>query len=179
MNRRTLLAHAARLAAAAALGSLPQRGWSALPRPDGWSDAEEALLDAIGDTILPATPGSPGAGSVAIGRFILRMTADCHPPAAAEAVRRLLAEVAKRAQAGSRPFPELPAAERESLLVALERQPPPARDGIGPWRHVKDLTLLGYFTAEAGATQALRYDPVPGAYRGSVPLRPGDRAWAT
>ena len=129
MNRRTLLAHAARLAAAAALGSLPQRGWSALPRPDGWGDAEEALLDAIGDTILPATPGSPGAGSVAIGRFILRMTADCHPPAAAEAVRRLLAEVAKRAQAaGTRPFPELPAAERESLPVALERQPTPARN---------------------------------------------------
>ncbi|MFM9091974.1 MAG: gluconate 2-dehydrogenase subunit 3 family protein [Verrucomicrobiota bacterium] len=50
---------------------------------------------------------------------------------------------------------------------------------MAPWRHVKDLTLLGYFTAEAGATQALRYDPVPGAYRGSVPLRPGDRAWAT
>jgi len=180
VNRRTLLRHAAQLAAAAALGSLPHRGWSALPRPDGWSAAEEALLDAIGETILPATPGSPGAGSVAIGRFILRMTADCHPPAAADAVRRLLGEVASRAQAaGARPFPELPAAEQERLLVALERQPPSARAGVAPWRHVKDLTLLGYFTAEAGATRALRYDPVPGAYRGSVPLRPGDRAWAT
>jgi len=180
VNRRTLLRHAAQLGAAAALGSLPHRGWSALPRPDGWSAAEEALLDAIGETILPATPGSPGAGSVAIGRFILRMTADCHPPAAADAVRRLLGEVASRAQAaGARPFPELPAAEQERLLVALERQPPSARAGVAPWRHVKDLTLLGYFTAEAGATRALRYDPVPGAYRGSVPLRPGDRAWAT
>ena len=61
----------------------------------------------------------------------------------------------------------------------------PPRSGKACWwpwsasRHVKDLTLLGYFTAEVGATQALRYDPVPGAYRGSVPLRPGDRAWAT
>ncbi|MFM9092705.1 MAG: hypothetical protein ACKOUK_13330, partial [Verrucomicrobiota bacterium] len=73
MNRRTLLRHAARLAAAAALGSLPHRGWSALPRPDGWSASEEALLDAIGGTVLPATPESPGAGSVAIGRCILRM----------------------------------------------------------------------------------------------------------
>ena len=177
MNRRTLLRHAAQLAAVAALGTLPHRTWAALPRPEGWTEAEEALLDGIGDTILPATPGSPGAGSVAIGRFILRMTADCYAPAAAAAVRRLLAEVAK--QAGARPFPALPSAERERLLVALERQPPPARDGVAPWRHVKDLTLLGYFTAEAGATQALRYDPVPGAYRGSVPLRPGDRAWAT
>jgi hypothetical protein len=37
---------------------------------------------------------------------------------------------------------------------------------------------LGYFTAEAGATQALRYDPIPGAFRGSVKLTPGDRSWA-
>ena len=177
MNRRTLLRHAAQLAAVAALGTLLHRTWAALPRPEGWTEAEEALLDGIGDTILPATPGSPGAGSVAIGRFILRMTADCYAPSAADAVRRLLAEVAK--QAGARPFPSLPSAERERLLVTLERQPPPARDGVAPWRHVKDLVLLGYFTSEAGATQALRYDPVPGAYRGSVPLRPGDRAWAT
>jgi hypothetical protein len=38
--------------------------------------------------------------------------------------------------------------------------------------------LLGYFTSEQGATKALRYDPVPGTYRGSVPLAAGDRAWA-
>lgn len=177
MNRRTLLRHAAQLAAVAAFGALPHRTWAALPRPAGWTEADEALLDAIGDTILPATPGSPGAGSVAIGRFILRMTADCYAPAAADAVRSLLAEVTK--QAGARPFPAHPPAERERLLVALEPQPPPARDGVAPWRHVKDLVLLGYFTSEEGATQALRYDPVPGAYRGSVPLRPGDRAWAT
>jgi hypothetical protein len=161
VNRRTLLRHAAQLAAVAALGTLPHRTWAALPRPEGWTEAEAALLDGIGDTILPATPGSPGAGSVAIGRFILRMTADCYPPAAATALRQVLARV--RAAAGSRNWANL------SANV----------EGVAPWRHLKDLVLLGYFTSEAGATQALRYDPVPGAYRGSVPLKTGDRAWAT
>ena len=28
------------------------------------------------------------------------------------------------------------------------------------------------------ATQALRYDPIPGAYVGSVKLGPSDRSWA-
>ncbi|HRN58498.1 MAG TPA: gluconate 2-dehydrogenase subunit 3 family protein [Agriterribacter sp.] len=44
---------------------------------------------------------------------------------------------------------------------------------------MKELTLLGYFTSEIGATQALRYIAVPGKYEGCVPYTKGDRAWAT
>jgi hypothetical protein len=44
---------------------------------------------------------------------------------------------------------------------------------------LKELTLLGYFTSEVGATKALAYEAVPGDYRGCVDLRPGQRAWAT
>lgn len=43
---------------------------------------------------------------------------------------------------------------------------------------MKDLTLLGYFTSEAGATQALEYVPVPGRYEGCIDLKPGQKAWA-
>jgi len=38
---------------------------------------------------------------------------------------------------------------------------------------------IGYFTSEPGATIALRYDPVPGDYRGCVPLKDIGRGWAT
>ena len=44
---------------------------------------------------------------------------------------------------------------------------------------LKQLTILGYFTSEAGATQSLRYIPVPGKYDGSYPYKKGDKAWAT
>ena len=44
---------------------------------------------------------------------------------------------------------------------------------------VKELTLLGFFTSEAGATQVLQYDPVPGAYKGCVSLKEVGKAWAT
>jgi hypothetical protein len=47
------------------------------------------------------------------------------------------------------------------------------------FRMMKELTLLGYFTSEIGATQALRYVAVPGKYEGCVPYKKGDRAWAT
>jgi len=183
MNRREAIRQSARAAAAIALwAGLPGRTWAALAVPAGWSPAEESLLSLIGDAILPATPGSGGAGAVGIGRFILRMTDDCYLPEAGALLRRGLREIeaASRARFG-RDLAELTAVEREVVLtdyekVALTAKGAPAGN---PFRHIKQLTLLGYFTSEEGATRALRYDPVPGAYRGSVPLRPGDRSWAS
>jgi hypothetical protein len=43
----------------------------------------------------------------------------------------------------------------------------------------RDLTLLGYFTSEIGATQAYEYLHIPGRYDGCVDLKPGQRVWAT
>ncbi len=47
------------------------------------------------------------------------------------------------------------------------------------YRILKELTLLGFFTSEPGATKALEYVKVPGKYIGSMPLKPGQKAWAT
>lgn len=43
----------------------------------------------------------------------------------------------------------------------------------------RDLTLLGYFTSEIGATQALEYVYIPGRYDGCVDLKPGQRLYAS
>jgi len=43
---------------------------------------------------------------------------------------------------------------------------------------MKQLTLLGYFTSKPGATEALRYVPVPGRYEGCIPYTKGEKAWA-
>jgi len=47
------------------------------------------------------------------------------------------------------------------------------------FRMMKELALLGYFTSEVGATQALRYAESPGRYDPCVPYKPGDRDWAS
>ena len=46
---------------------------------------------------------------------------------------------------------------------------------------VKELTMLGFFTSEAGATQVLQYQAVPGAYKGCVPVSEAGngKTWAT
>lgn len=42
----------------------------------------------------------------------------------------------------------------------------------------RDLTLLGYFTSEIGATQAYEYIAIPGRYDGCVDMKPGQRVYA-
>ena len=42
----------------------------------------------------------------------------------------------------------------------------------------RDLTMLGYFTSEVGATQAYEYVQIPGRYDGCVDLKPGQKVWA-
>src|SRR5690606_30826247 len=43
---------------------------------------------------------------------------------------------------------------------------------------IRDLTLLGYFTSEIGATQAYEFVEIPGRYDGCVDLKPGQRVWS-
>ena len=177
LNRRDVIRQSGLFAAAAALGlALPTRTWAALAKPVGWSQADEDLLNAIGETILPTTPGSPGAGSIGIGRFILVMANEFLAPEIGDALRQALREM--RASPSWRDFENQSAAERESLLLAYQRRAGMESTG-NHFQLIKELTLLGYFTSEIGATQALRYDPVPGHYRGSVRIKADDRSWAT
>lgn len=42
----------------------------------------------------------------------------------------------------------------------------------------RDLTILGYFTSEIGATQAYEYIEIPGRYDGCVDMKPGQRYYS-
>ena len=48
----------------------------------------------------------------------------------------------------------------------------------GVIKMLQDLTVLGYFTSEVGATQQLRYYEVPGKYDPCIEYKPGDKAYA-
>lgn len=44
--------------------------------------------------------------------------------------------------------------------------------------HAKELTIVGYYTSEIGATKELQYEHVPGRYDGCAPLDEIGRTWA-
>jgi hypothetical protein len=46
------------------------------------------------------------------------------------------------------------------------------------FRMMKELALLGYFTSEAGMTQAQRFVETPGRFDPCVPYTPGEKSWA-
>jgi hypothetical protein len=87
-----------------------------------------------------------------------------------------------------KPFGECTAAQREALLESFEDA---GRAGglLGKVRKrltgdsfyttLKKYTVLGYCTSKPGATEAMRYDYIPGKYVGSLPLQPGQRSWST
>lgn len=69
-----------------------------------------------------------------------------------------------------------------SAAYAMERNYLTKGKEISPAHYfamMKQLTLLGFFTSEVGATQALRYKETPGRYDGNMPYKKGDKAWAT
>src|SRR5690606_10423204 len=142
------------------------------------------LLGDIADTILPPT-GSPGAKEAGVGSFIPVMVRDCYTPEDQQVIIEGLGSLdeASSKQYGSR-FQELDATDRTELLAMIDREAKEHQRNKKPetphhyFHLLKQLTLLGYFTSELGATKALRYVQIPGRYDGDFPYQKGDKAWA-
>ncbi len=156
----------------------------------GFSADQLNLVSEIAETILPAT-GTPGAKDAKVGEFVELMLKDCYYPKDQNSFLKGLDELSKKG------FLKASQGERENLLSeaedyayqfkeetarkrsqAKESQQSFEEPGVPFFSLMKELTLLGYFTSEAGATQALDYLPVPGRYEGCVDLKEGQKAWA-
>lgn len=150
-----------------------------------------ALLDEVGETILPATPSSPGAKEAKIGNFMKVIVTDCYDEKEqkifTEGIQKLSATCKKKYR---KDFLNLTNEQKHDLLMQLDKEatvhqntmkstkPSDEKNPAHYFTMMKQLTLWGYFTSEPGATKALRYVPVPGHYDGCIPYKKGDKAWA-
>ena len=184
MNRRQAVIRIALLMGGAFVGSQVLLGGQSVPekKARGFTDEDRALLDEIGETIIPATE-IPGAKAAGIGAFMALMVTDCYDEAHHAAFLEGLATVneASRRKFG-KSFIDSAPAERTELANDLDAeqrahgdkgkdQPPHF------FRMMKQLTVLGYYSSVIGCTQALRYIEVPGSFNGSYPYKKGDKAW--
>ena len=97
-----------------------------------FSPDEIALLDEIGETIIPATD-VPGATAVGIGAFIAMMVRDCYQPRDQATFKTGLAELEKKFAAKyGKPFRAGAAADREVRGWAK------ASDHAPVWIELKD-----------------------------------------
>ncbi|SFD51734.1 Gluconate 2-dehydrogenase subunit 3 [Chitinophaga sp. CF118] len=145
-----------------------------------------SLLAEIAETIIPKTD-TPGAKEAKVEDFIVTMLNDCYKTSDQQIVLDGLKKIdAASEKQYKKPFVEISAEQKTALLTEIDkervaynkRDNKKEGDPTHYFQILKELTLLGYFTSEPGATKALRYVPVPGKFEGCIPYKKGDKAWA-
>lgn len=68
--------------------------------------------------------------------------------------------------------------EPDSVPWVHAEGPRPPRWEMPFFRTMKELTVVGFYTSEIGATRELRHEPVPGRYEGCIPFSDVGRTWA-
>lgn len=152
------------------------------------TEDQQNTLTELADIIIPTT-SSPGAKAAGVGPFITMMLGDCYPEDVQKDFVAGLDDFSKsvKDQFG-KDFLSLSAQDKQKAVTQLrdkavaDKKAGDKDSGAKKSKHffpvVRDLTILGYFTSEIGATKAMAYVAVPGRYDGSADLKPGQKAWA-
>jgi gluconate 2-dehydrogenase gamma chain len=176
LDRRALLLGAVFMVGGAAALTRFTRQSAGSDRAPALSSDQFALLEQVADVIIPATdtPGAIDAGVAVFVRDMLEVWASTQTRAELTGV---LDAIEKRSWARhGASFLEL-APERRLDLVREFDEEALSRDDVAYGRF-KYLVLVGYYQSEIGATQELRFELVPGAWRSCLPLNEVGRASA-
>ena len=191
-SRRTFLKGITTLFSGAAIGSLltgnaisvamayvPKSG-STLTDGKIFNKNQLMLLKEICAIVIPKTE-TLGAAEVDTHGFIDNQLFHCHSKSEQENVLEVLNLINQTAEKSfSISFINLNAEQQFQLLTELDlgeqRFDQTQREAF---KELKQLICFGYYTSEVGATQELRYDPVPGGFKGSIPYKKTDSSWAT
>ncbi|MFL5739545.1 MAG: gluconate 2-dehydrogenase subunit 3 family protein [Flavisolibacter sp.] len=172
--------------------------------PTEWSQDDVAYLNEIGETILPQT-FTPGAKAANVGQFMTTMVNDCYEEGDQKAFREGMDKLNDASNKKfSKSFMEASPQQRHDLLAELDKEAKDYQTKVNEFNSneskkekdevakgnknykkqrmsshyfmmMKQLTLLGFFTSEVGATKAIRYIPVPGRFDGCVPYKKGEK----
>jgi hypothetical protein len=196
MNRREALKQVAFLmgGAVSAYSILGiEKGYCAdasAPQTSVFNVSQMQLVSRVAEIIIPRTD-TPGATDVGVPGFIDRMLGNVYAKKDRDRYFAGLAEFEAAARSeGQSGFASLQPTRQVELVsrfhdaaVAEERRRPrgandhPQRPFI---LMTKELTLLGFFTSQVGATQVLQYAAVPGSFHACVPLAQAGngKSWA-
>lgn len=153
------------------------------------NEEQAKFISAFVDTLLPrtATPGGLDVKTDIFLDLIFAMTYN------ASAQQNLVDEMEKfnedcRKSQG-KVFADLGQEDRNAFLKKMEATSPKfnpkvwgsavgEQQPVGFYRNLKSMVLWGYFSTEEIGLNHLKYDPVPGEYRGCVPLSEIGNVWS-
>jgi gluconate 2-dehydrogenase gamma chain len=203
MNRRELLQCAAILISGASasqlgftlsaeqtvyLANAPDYNSTAV---DYFSPAQRKIVAAMSEVIIPRTD-TPGAIDAGVPKYIELMAANWLNDGERTIFNAGLQDIETRIpkEYGS-PFDQLSAAQQLQILEALENDASDSqwyefgntlREFISDAPFIcqlKELTIWGFFTSQEGASQVLRYDPMPMYFDGDIPLASDESSWSS
>ena len=155
-----------------------------------FSAERKNLVSEVAEVIIPKTD-TPGAKDAKVGDFVEKMLKDCYAAKDQDSFNKGIEELEKKdflkvsPEERTKLLKELEASAKKEMSEAGEEKKKYTEAGkeytdagVPFFRLMKELTLLGYFTSEQGATMALDYVAVPGRYDGCIDLKAGQKAWA-
>jgi len=148
--------------------------------PTLFSNDQARIVTALADVILPADD-SPSASDLGVPKFIETMVDEVYSEVQQREFLEGLDKFADdyRADIQSE-FADGNDTDKYDFTYYQNRlavEEDPARNPF--FLSFKELTLLGYFTTEVGASEVLRYQAVPGTYEGCIPYDEVGKTWAT
>ncbi|MFH6984735.1 gluconate 2-dehydrogenase subunit 3 family protein [Marinoscillum luteum] len=155
----------------------PELTWT----PTFFSEDQARLVMQIAEGILPETD-TPGAKSLGVPGFIEEMVSVVYDQGAREAFIKGLEQF--EADCNSQMGDSFIALAPEKQTEFLQKQ----NSELKNWENgrpffwtIKELTIVGYYTTEYGATEALQYQAIPVEYHGCSPLSEtgNGKVWAT
>lgn len=132
-----------------------------------FTDTQRETIARVADLIIPHTD-TPGAIDVGVPDFMELMLRDCYQKPAQEAFAAGLTGLAAKG------FLTLPPDQQTTVLKQVEAQAHASKEQPSFWVIAKELTLLGYFTSEAGIKASFDYQPIPGRFA-AIKIKPGQK----
>ncbi|MBO0947694.1 gluconate 2-dehydrogenase subunit 3 family protein [Fibrella forsythiae] len=129
---------------------------------------DETLLGEIVETIIPETT-TPGAKSLKVHQFAMRMIQDCYGEPAQTALKQgtVLTESTAQ-QLFTKSFADCDASQRKAVLNAVATSTDPA--GKAFVNLIKRLTIQGYTNSEFYLVNVQKFNMAPGYYHGCIPV---------
>jgi gluconate 2-dehydrogenase gamma chain len=150
-------------------------------QPELFNRQQAALVTSLSQTIIPAGD-TPGAADAGVPGFIESMVKEIYTEEQRDLFMDGLAAFNETCENETgKSFDQLTDEEMFDFASIQNREAIRSEAMEGPQFFLlfKELTMIGYFTSEAGATQVLRYEDIPGVYQSCIPFDEVGRTWAT
>ncbi len=164
---------------------------SAIDAAFSLTEMQRKIVAEVAEHIIPKT-NTPGAKDAGVPAFIEMMLADCYKAPEHNSFLAGLADLEKKnflAQNATEQVATLKQVEIDTneLMKAynikqvkvgdnVDKESMEGKLGVPFWRLMKELTLLGYYTSEAGLTASFIYEPIPGKFE-PIKIKAGQKSY--